>query len=310
MPADSSYDADLATCSALLRGGSKSFAAASRLLPRRVRVPATVLYAFCRVADDLIDADPAATEASVDALRERLRRVYAGRPVDDPVDRALAVVVERERVPIALPEALLEGLAWDAAGRRYDTLDDLYAYAARVAGTVGAMMTVVMGSRSSDVLARACDLGVAMQLTNISRDVGEDARLGRLYLPLAWMREAGVDPDGWLSRPVADEATRAVVARLLAAAEALYAKADAGIAALPVDCRVAIRAASLIYSDIGKSIARAGFDSITRRAFVPGSRKLWLVLRALGARFWRARAIDAPPLGPTQFLIAACEDVQ
>jgi phytoene synthase len=310
MPADSPNDADFAACGELLRNGSKSFAAASRLLPRRVRLPATVLYAFCRVADDLIDADPGATEASVDALRERLRRVYAGRPDDDPVDRALAVVVERERVPIALPEALLEGLGWDAAGRRYETLDDLYAYAARVAGTVGAMMTVVMGSRSKDVLARACDLGVAMQLTNISRDVGEDARLGRIYLPLAWMREAGVDPDGWLSRPVADARTRAVVARLLTAAEGLYEKADAGIAALPPDCRVAIRAASLIYSDIGQRIARAGFDSVTRRAFVPSSRKLWLVLRAVGARFWRARATDAPPLGPTRFLIAACEDAQ
>jgi phytoene synthase len=310
MPAESSADADFATCVELLREGSKSFAAASRLLPRRVRAPATVLYAFCRVADDLIDSDPSATQASVDALRERLRRVYAGRPDDDPVDRALAVVVERERVPIALPEALLEGLGWDAAGRRYETLEDLYAYAARVAGTVGAIMTVVMGSRSADVLARACDLGVAMQLTNIARDVGEDARLGRIYLPLAWMREAGVDPAGWLSRPVADAPTRAVVARLLGAAEALYAKADAGIAALPADCRVAIRAASLIYSDIGRSVARAGFDSVTRRAFVPSSRKLWLVVRAIGARFWRARAIDAPPLGPTQFLIAACEDAQ
>ena len=100
------------------------------------------------------------------------------------------------RIPRALPEALLEGFAWDAAGRRYETLDEVEHYAARVAGCVGAMMTLVMGRRDPAILARACDLGVAMQLTNICRDVGEDARAGRLYLPLAWLRDNGIDPDG------------------------------------------------------------------------------------------------------------------
>ena len=86
--------------------------------------------------------------------------------------------------------------------RRYETLQDLDAYAARVAGSVGAMMTLVMGQRAPEIVARACDLGVAMQLTNIARDVGEDARAGRLYLPLQWLREAGIDPDAWLAKPV------------------------------------------------------------------------------------------------------------
>ncbi len=98
-------------------------------------------------------------------------------------------------MPRELPEALLEGFEWDLVGRRYETLEELQAYAARVAGSVGAMMAVLMGARSAAVLARACDLGVAMQLTNIARDVGEDARQGRLYLPLAWLREAGIDPE-------------------------------------------------------------------------------------------------------------------
>jgi phytoene synthase len=307
MPPEGLRAADFDACRSLLRAGSKSFSTASLLLPRRVRIPATVIYAFCRIADDTIDSDPGATEATVDALRERLRRAYAGRPDDDPVDRALAAVVEADRVPIALPEALLEGLAWDAAGRRYETLDDLYAYAARVAGTVGAMMTVVMGGRATNVLARACDLGVAMQLTNIARDVGEDAARGRIYLPLTWMREVGLDPDGWLVRPTANEQTRSLVARLLRSAEALYVKADFGIAALPPDCRVAIRAARLIYADIGRYVARAGFDSVSRRAVVPRSRKLWLLLRSFGARFARRRHLDAPPLGPTRFLVTACE---
>ena len=300
--------ADLAECRARLRAGSKSFAAAATLLPARVRAPATVLYAFCRAADDAVDLDPAAGAATIDALRARLDRVYAGRPEDDAVDRALAAVVAGERVPRALLDALLEGMAWDTEGRRYETLDDLYAYAARVAGAVGAMMTLVMGRREADVLARACDLGVAMQLTNIARDVGEDARNGRIYLPLAWMREAGIHPAAWLARPRFDPALASVVQRLLAAAHPLYLRADAGVARLPSDCRVAIRAARLIYSDIGRTIRAAGFDSVNLRAIVPSRRKAWLLARAWWAAGSDVRRQSLPPLEPTRFLVAACAE--
>ena len=155
-----------------------------------------------------------------------------------------------------------------------------------MAGTVGLMMTLVMGRREPDVLARACDLGVAMQLTNIARDVGEDARRGRLYLPGEWLDAAGVDRDAFLAHPTPTRAIRAVTARLLDEASRLYATSDAGIAQLPRDCRTAIRAARLVYSAIGESIRRADFDSVTRRAVVPLRRKLWLVFRALGARAW------------------------
>jgi phytoene synthase len=183
MPPSALDARDLAACGAMLRAGSKSFSLAARLLPARVRESATVLYAFCRVADDAVDADTQASVATVDALRARLTRAYAGAPDDTPVDRALAAVVARLRLPRALLDALLEGMAWDAEGRRYETLGDLHAYAARVAGAVGAMMTVVMGPRAPEVLARACDLGVAMQLTNILRDIVEDGQRGRVYLP-------------------------------------------------------------------------------------------------------------------------------
>ncbi len=299
---------DLDACNALLRAGSKSFAVASRLLPARVRDPAAALYAFCRIADDEIDSRPDATEATVDALRARLDRAYDGTPDDSPVDRALSIVVERHRIPKALPEALLDGLAWDARGLRYETLDGLYAYAARVAAAVGAMMTVVMGTRDPEVLARACDLGVAMQLTNIARDVGEDAARGRIYLPLAWMREAGIEPEALLARPAHGPELASVVAKLLAAADVLYRRADEGIARLPSDCRVAIFAARFIYSDIGRYVARAGFDSVSRRAYVPLLRKMWLLLRSVWARRIRVEARSEPPLEPTRFLVAACAE--
>jgi len=295
------YLADLADCRAMLRGGSRTFFAAARVLPRRVHRPATALYAFCRVADDLVDAGGGAPALA--HLRARLDGVYAGRPAPIPADRALAAVVARHAIPRALLDALLEGFAWDAAGRRYEDLPDLQAYAARVAGTVGAMMALLMGERSPAGVARACDLGIAMQLSNIARDVGEDARAGRLYLPLAWLREAGVDPGAWLLRPVFKPAIGAVVARLLAAADALYARSDAGVAALPRDCRPGIGAARLLYAEIGAEVARHGHDSVTRRAVVPGRRKLALLARSAGAALRPATVDLRPTVAAAQFLV-------
>ena len=146
-----------------------------------------------------------------------------GRPLPHPADRAMADLIRRYAIPRAIPEALLEGLTWDAEGRTYETLEELFDYAARVAGTVGVMMTLMMGERSPQALARACDLGVAMQLTNIARDVGEDARLGRLYLPRQWLRKMGIDCRHVARRSRAHGAAAARVARLLgAAADALW----------------------------------------------------------------------------------------
>ena len=298
--------ADHAACRAAIRAGSKSFFAASALLPARVRRPAYGLYAFCRRADDAVDEAQfrACRRAAVERLEARLARAYAGRPADSPADRALADVVAAHAIPQALPRALLEGLAWDAGGRRYADLPALTAYAARVAGAVGAMMTLIMGSRAPEVLARACDLGVAMQFTNIARDVGEDARAGRLYLPLAWMHEAGLDPEAFLAAPVQSEALAAVVARLLAEADRLYARAEAGIAALPADCRPAIRAAGLIYAEIGRAVAENGHDAVTRRARVGTARKLALLARA-GLPAHAAPGLPEPPLPATAFLVEA-----
>jgi 15-cis-phytoene synthase len=271
---------DLEACRTLIRQGSKSFYAASLLLPPRVRGPAYALYAFCRLSDDAVDG-PGARADAVARLRDRLERCYRGTPVDVPADRAFADLVAGAGLPQALPEALLEGLSWDSEGRQYRTLEELHAYAARVAASVGAMMTVLMGVRDPVVLARACDLGVAMQLTNIARDVGEDARAGRLYLPLAWLAEAGIDPAAFLARPVFDAALGRVVARVLAEAERLYCRAGPGVAGLPADCRPAIQAARLIYREIGIAVAGAGHDSIARRASVPTARKLALLVPAL-----------------------------
>jgi phytoene synthase len=300
--------ADIAACRQLLRTGSRSFYAASFLLPQRIRDPAIALYAFCRIADDAIDCagdEPGAQTHALEDLHRRLDRIYDGEPIDEYTDRALADVVACFGMPKALLEALLEGFQWDAEGRRFEDLSGVYDYSARVAGTVGAMMAALMGARSTQLVARACDLGVAMQLTNIARDVGEDARNGRLYLPLSWMREAGIDPEAWLKEPVFNDALAGVIERLLRAAETLYVRSDAGIAGLPMGCRAGINAARYLYAEIGRQVERQGLDSISRRAVVPGSRKVQLLAPILGTAVLSPRYVSAPPLDETRFLVDA-----
>jgi len=295
---------DLAACAAMLRAGSRSFFLASRLLPPRVRDGATALYAFCRSADDAVD-DGAGDAAAVADLRDRLDRAYAGRPRPNPVDRAFAAAVGRAGIPKAIPDALVEGMAWDVEGRRYATLAEVNAYAARVAGTVGAMMALVMGVRDRDAVARACDLGVAMQLTNIARDVGEDAANGRLYLPRDWLAEDGLDPDAWLAAPRPHPAVRAATLRLLAVADALYQRAERGIDALPAACRPGIRAARHVYAEIGREVERLGDGAFARRAVVAPARKLALVRRAVTASVRAVPQRAEPPLEETRFLVEA-----
>ena len=128
---------DLDACVALMRGGSKSFFAASRLLPGRMRSASVALYAFCRVADDVVD-DGESPELGLQELQHRLNKIYQGQPLANLEDQALALVVHQHQLPRALLDALLDGFAWDAQGRHYETIADTHAYGARVAGTVGA----------------------------------------------------------------------------------------------------------------------------------------------------------------------------
>ncbi len=299
---------DLAACEALLRDGSRTFYAASLLLPKAIRRPATALYAFCRLADDAVDLDTSSPAATIERLRARLAAIYAGSPLSLPADRAFAATVVHFHIPCAVPEALIEGFAWDVAGRQYETLSDLNAYGARVAGAVGAMMALVMGRSTPKTVGRACELGMAMQLTNIARDVGEDARAGRLYLPRQWMREAGLDPEAWLAQPVFSPALGQVVRRLLEAADELYLRSSAGIDDLPVLCRPAIRAARFLYAEIGGTVAANGFDSVSQRAVVGLSRKVRVLGRSLIMREPSIAAMPPRVDDAARFLVEAVPD--
>ena len=299
--------ADLAACREMIRCGSRSFHTASLFLPEDVREAAYALYGFCRLSDDAVDVEGGAADA-VERLRLRLDHIYAGDPLPEPVDRALSDTVERFAIPRTLMDALLEGLEWDAAGRRYETLSEVHAYGARVAGAVGGMMATLMGARSPELVARACDLGVAMQLTNIARDVGEDARIGRLYLPRQWLREAGIDPDAFLAAPTFTPALAGVIGRLLAQADVLYRRADGGIARLDPAYRPAIFAARRLYAEIGELLGRRGLDSVSRRTTVSAGRKLWLLVGAVRNALRAPRGeFAAPPLPETAFLVEAVE---
>jgi phytoene synthase len=301
---------DLAHCQALLRRGSKSFWAAGRLLPADQRDAFAAVYAFCRTADDAIDLAHADAGA-VRAQQQRIDRAYAGAAPVHPGDAALAWVVRHYLLPRAIFDALVEGFAWDAERRQYESESELFDYAARVASCVGAAVTLIMGPRDPETLARACDLGLAMQLTNIARDVGEDARNGRLYLPRAWMREEGLDPDAFLAAPRFSPALSRVVRRLLASADALYERAAHGIPDLPARSQPAIRAARMLYRDIGRVIAERGYDSVNSRAWTSAPRKAWLLLCAIaGTDAYDAVSAAAPPLRETRFLVdAAAQEV-
>jgi len=309
--AGASAEADLKECMAAIRKGSKSFHLASLILPAETRKAAISLYAFCRHSDDLID-DPRSSRASLDQLRHRLDLAYRGTPAPFACDRAFARTAETYSIPKCIPDALLDGFAMDLANRRYRTIADVKEYATCVAATVGLMMALVMKTGSAQALARAADLGLAMQLTNIARDVGEDARNGRLYLPGDWLRESGVNPETFLVCPRDSPELRAVIRRLLEEANHHYRLGHTGISALPQSCRHAIRTAAYVYEEIGAEIAANGFDSVTSRAHTRKVKKLALMLKAriagdAGASHTQS-GFDTPPDPACAHLVAAGVD--
>jgi phytoene synthase len=293
--------ADMALCRLMIRQGSRSFHVASLLLPARYRERSRMLYGFCRMADDFVDevCDP---RSKVRELRERLDLIYAGLPSDNPTDRAFADLVQSHGIPRALPDALIEGFLWDAEGRSYATLPDLTAYAVRVAGTVGVMMALLMGVRSPQALARAIDLGVAMQFSNIARDVEEDLRRGRLYLPASLLALHGVSPSQVQEDPARAAACATHIVHL---ADDLYRRADLGIAMLPASCRASIAAASRLYAAIGHQAAKQMHRG---RAVIPTAQKFWLIAKALPAVFLRPEQNTHPCLEEGQFLLRAVQD--
>jgi phytoene synthase len=281
----------------ILARGSKSFALAGALLGSGIRRDAAVLYAWCRLADDRIDLAPRADRSQAVAdLRRELDAIYGGR-VEQPLLVALRALVTRTHLPRAYLDALVDGFAMDAEDTRYSTMAALEVYAYRVAGVVGLMMCHVLRVHDERSVLRAAHLGMAMQLTNICRDVAEDWQAGRQYLPLAEvgpdeLRVAAQDPsgDGGARRAVAR-----TVATLLARADAYYESGLRGLLDLGWRNALAIGAAARIYRAIGRRIERQRFDVLEGRAVVSLPAKLGLALGSVWSllldlpRRWRSR---------------------
>jgi phytoene synthase len=281
--------------------GSKSFAAAARLFDPATRRSVLMLYAWCRHCDDVVDGQElgfnAAPRETFDAaaklagLREQTRRAYAGEAMHDPAFAAFQEVALGqdgvERIPQRFAFDHLAGFAMDVEDAHYETIDDTLRYCYHVAGVVGLMMASIMGVSEPRVLDRACDLGLAFQLTNIARDIVEDAQIGRCYLPAAWLLDAGIPRDE-IALPRHRQALAQLAARLVDHAEPYYDSALAGIAHLPLRSSWAIATARKVYRQIGVVVKQRGARAWDERAGTSKATKLRLLveggLQALASR--------------------------
>ena len=273
----------------ILAAKGRTFHWAKRLLGRRHGKRAARLYAFCRYLDDLADEGASAESARehLDFAAEAIRRGQASDPV---LADALALMRECAIAP-AVPLELIAGLQQDLGVVRIATEPELLRYCYRVAGTVGLLMSDILDATDPAAAPFAIDLGIAMQLTNICRDVREDALRGRCYLPESFI---GTVPLTALASPSATEQVRlrAAIAHLLAMADRYYESGERGLSFLPLRARHGILVAARAYRQIGVHLRARQCDAWSGRVVVSGLAKFGLTLRALGGTgfdrgFWR-----------------------
>jgi len=277
---------DFVRCRDYTRHHAKTFYFASHVLPRAKRRAAYALYSFCRQADDLVDnpeavADPAAASRQLLLLRGQLDRVYSGEAIGDPKLRAFQTTVFTYDIPQEYFRDLLRGVEMDLMKTTYQNYAELEEYCYCVASTVGLMMTKIFGATNEQsALAHAAELGKAMQLTNILRDVGEDHRRGRTYLPADEMEHFGVTHGDIIRGAVTPQFVELMKFQI-ERATALYRNADAGIPQLTDDgSRFCVVLMSRTYAEILPAIAANGYDTLSTRAYVPLSRKFRIAVGA------------------------------
>jgi phytoene synthase len=277
---------------ASIKKGSKSFALASRVLPPALRDDASMLYAWCRYCDDVIDGQEMGHGQVEDykdgqaerlaGLRQATTNVLAGEPTDNPVFAGLGRVVETHAIDHKHPFELLKGFEMDAEDRVYETVDDILDYSYHVAGCVGVMMANIMGVRDEATLDRASDLGLAFQLTNIARDVIEDARADRVFVPQDLLIKHGAPTEAKaLAKRENWTAAHAAACEQLDIAEQYYASAKVGIKELDFRCAWAISAALKVYREIGENLRKGGPEAWEQRVGASKGRKVTLAIGAI-----------------------------
>ncbi|MGH9941479.1 MAG: phytoene/squalene synthase family protein [Pyrinomonadaceae bacterium] len=278
-------------CRETTRRHAKSFYFSARFLPREKRPAIYAVYALCRHVDDEVDEagvlDEAGARAAVEKWRVELQAAYRGESVSSPVLIAWRDMLTRYRIAPELPLELMRGVLMDTYQKRYETWEELRVYCYRVASVVGLMTSEIFGYERPETLRYAEALGLAMQLTNILRDVGEDLRMGRVYLPRDEMRRFGVTEED-LIRGIVVEPFRALMRFQINRARALYAEAEQGISLLERDARFTVLLAARLYARILGEIERLDFDVFHRRAHLSFGQKL----RALPGVWGEARRLS------------------
>lgn len=275
-------DRAYAYCDALTSMYSRTFYAATALLPPDKRRSMRALYAFCRLSDDIVDGAEEHAEAALAVWRRKA--LAPAPPPGDLVAVAWADTRFRYRIPQRYAEQLIDGVARDLCQKRYRTFEDIVRYAYGVASTVGLMSMHIIGFAGEQAIPYAVKLGVALQITNILRDVGEDRRCGRVYLPMDEMAAFGLT-EADLDRGKVDDRWRAFMRFQIERNRRLYAEARPGIALLNRDGRFAVAAASDYYCAILRDIEAHDYDVFNRRAHV----NAWGKVRRLPGIWWRNR---------------------
>lgn len=260
---------------------SKSFYFSACLLPRQKRWATFALYGFCRHIDNLIDKPRERslpdTLRELDFLEAELNTAYRTGESEHPVLRPFIAVAMHYGIPKDYPLDLIKGVRMDTENNRYNTFDDLYLFCYRVAGVVGLMMTHVLGHKSDDAFQYAEKLGVAMQLTNIIRDVKEDKNMGRIYFPLEELHAHGCS-----ARTILDEHMtpqfRKFMKFQIDRTRGYYDEAEAGIKMLEKDAQFAIYSARKIYHGILKKVELHDYNPFLGRVFVPMRQKVYIIL--------------------------------
>ena len=279
---ESSLQKAYAHCEEITATHSRSFHLASRLLPADKRRAARALYAFCRTADDLVDNPSDDPQAALNNWRHNAFSAHP--PAHDLVAVAWVDTRARYKIPQGYGEQLLAGVSRDLEQTRYQTFDDLVTYAYGVASTVGLMSMHIIGFTHPDAVAYAIKLGVALQITNILRDVAEDWQRGRVYLPQEELDFFGIT-EADLDKGVVTDHWRTFMKFQIERARQLYEEAWLGIALLDKDGRFAIAAAAELYRGILDDIEQHDYDVFNRRAHVTQ----WGKLRRLPGIWWRSK---------------------
>lgn len=262
--------------------GSRSFALASLLFDASTRRGAYLLYSWCRYCDDQIDhaANYEQARERLETLHLQTQRALGGRPCDEPVFQSLSVVSRQYQIPHQYFEDMLEGMRMDLEGFHYETFEDLRLYCYHVAGVVGLMMAHIMGVSDARALAHAKDLGIAMQLTNISRDVFDDLALNRVYLPSQWLQEYGLNRQN-LGVQNNRRELAIIVKRLISRARGYYRSGLNGLKYLNFRSALTIAAAAEIYSGIHRKVLRRGVKAWDSRVYTHPLGKLVALVRAV-----------------------------